>query len=116
MSVVTVAAPVIVLVPPVTEVEVREPAETVPPEMLAPRAPTTVTVPAPTPPVMSASLPNRVEPAPASEARMILPLVPEKLSELAVVLALVTAPLNVRPVPDTVAEPVALSVSVAAAL
>jgi hypothetical protein len=47
---------------------------------------------------------------------VILPVAPEKLSELAVVLALVTAPLNVRPVPDTVAEPVASSVSVAASL
>ena len=105
LKVVMLAVSVMVLVPPVTEVELRVFAATVPPDRFAVRRPTTVTVPALTSPVMLALLPKRVEPAPASEARVIVPEPLVKFRELAVVLAFVTAPAMVRAVPLIVAEP-----------
>ena len=45
LSVVTVAAPVVVVAPPVTDDELSEPAETVPPEIVAVRRAVTLTVP-----------------------------------------------------------------------
>ena len=105
------AASVMVLVPPVTEVELRVFALTVPPLKVPVSRPTTVTVPALTPPVMVALLPKRVEPAPASEARVIVPEPLVKFRELAVVLEFVTAPAMVRAVPLIVAVPVVSRVS-----
>ena len=93
-----------------------EAAETVPPETLAPRAPTTVTLPTETPPVMSASLPKRVLPAPARLERVTLPVEAVKLSALAVVPSLVIAPEMVRSEPEIVAVEAASSAKVAAAL
>ena len=116
LKVVTPAAPVTEVVPPVTEAEEREPAETVPPERSVVSRPMTVTVPAETPAVIVASLPKRVEPAPVSEARVIVPVSPEKFRLLAVVLAWVTAPEIVRPVPEIVAVPKDVTSRVAAAL
>ena len=116
LKIVTPAAPVTEVVPPVTEAEEREPAETVPPERSVVSKPTTVTVPAETPPVIVAALPKRVEPAPVSEARVIVPVSPEKFRLLAVVLAFVTAPESVRPVPEIVAVPKDVMSRVAAAL
>ena len=110
-----VSAPVTVTAPPVT-LPVREPAVTVPPVMLAPRAPTTVTLPSETPAVMSASLPKRVRPEPASEAKMILPVEAVKLRAAAAVPALVTAPVMFRSAAEIVAVAEASSASVAARL
>ena len=84
--------------------------------MLAPSAPTTVTVPTEMPPRTSASLPKRVLPAPARLVRVIIPVEAEKLRALSVVPALVTAPVNVRVSPEIVAVAVASRASVAARL
>ena len=144
LKVVIEAAPVMVFVPPVTEVELSEPALTVPPprvpvsrpvevtlppvilpvrvpavtvplETAAVSRPTTVTVPVLMPPVMAASLPKRVEPAPAREVRVMTPLPLVKLRELSVASLLVTAPVMVRPEPLIVAVPVVSRVRLAAA-
>ena len=111
LRVVTVAPLVTVVAPPVTDVELSEPAETVPPEIVEDSRPAAETVPTLRPPVMVAADEKVVVPAPASEARVIVPVAPEK----AVVPALVT-PARERPVPEIVAEPVASTASVAVAL
>ena len=116
LRVVIDASPVMVFVPPVTEVELSEPALTEPPVMVAVSRPTTVTVPPLTPPVMVALLPNRLEPVPLREVRVIVPGLPEKSRELAEVLLLVTAPVSVRFVPEIVAVPELSRVSVAEGL
>ena len=112
LKVVTPAAPVTEVVPPVMEDEEREPALTVPLEIAAVSRPTAETAPPATPPVMVASLPKRVAPAPVSEVRVIVPVRPVKLRLFAVALALVT-PARVRPVPEIVAKPVLSRASVA---
>ena len=94
-----------------TEAAVREPAETVPPEIEEVRRPATETVPPAMPPVMVASLAKEVVPAPVREARVMVPVVPVKPS----VPALVT-PERERPVPETVAAALPSRESVAAPL
>ena len=108
-KVVTPAASVTEVVPPVMEVELSEPAETVPPEMPEVSRPLTVTVPSERPPVMVASEAKLVVPAPAREARVITPVPPVKPR----VPALVT-PARERSVPETVAEAAASRARVAA--
>ena len=105
--VVTPAAPVTVVVPPVTEEAEREPAETVPAEMAEVRSPTTVTVPpAMLPVLMVALLAKRVEPAPAREVAVIVPVAAVYCRLLAVVFALLIAPM-LRSAAETVAVAVA---------
>ena len=116
LKVVMLAVSVMVFVPPVMLEELRVLALTVPPLKVPVRRPTTFTVPALMPPVMLALLPKRVEPAPASEARVIVPEPLVKFRALAVVLAFVTAPAIVRSVPLIVDVPVASSVRVALVL
>ena len=89
---VMLAVSVMVFVPPVMLEELRVLALTVPPLKVLVSRPATSTVPALMPPVMVAFLPMRVEPAPASEARVIVPEPLLKLRALAVGLLFVTAP------------------------
>ena len=109
-------APLRLSVPPETVPRVATPpTETVPPLMSEASVPITLTVPVEMPPVTTALLPKRVEPAPPSEARVIVPVAPVKLRLFAVASALVT-PASDRSVPEMVAAPAAPTESVAAAL
>ena len=105
LNVVTSAAPATVVAPPVTAEAVREPAETAPPAMAEVSRPATSTAPPAMPPRIVAALAKRVAPAPARDVRVIVPVRPEKSRLAAAALALVTAPVRVSPVPETVAEP-----------
>jgi hypothetical protein len=112
LKVVTPAASVTVVLPPVMADEVSASAETVPPEMAEVSRPVTMTVPPAMPPVVAASLAKEVCPPPPSEPIVTVPVAPVNRSAPTVVFALVTAP-RLRPVPDNVAKPVALRTSVA---
>ena len=101
---------------PADTLPVSEAALTVPPVILAPRAPTTVTVPSETPPAMSAAAPKRVLPVPARLVRMIFPVEAEKLRASAVVPALVIAPVMIWSAAEMLAVAVASRASVAARL
>jgi hypothetical protein len=117
LKVVMPATPVMVFVPAVMEVAVREPALTVPPPKVLVRRPATSTVPAEIPfEVIVAAERKRVFPAPESEARVIVPEAPLKSKESAVVFKLDTAPTERLEVLEKVAVPLALRLRVAAVL
>ena len=117
LKVVIPAAPVMVFVPAVMEVEVSEPALTVPPPKVLVSKPATSTVPAEIPfEVIVAAERKRVLPAPESEARVIVPEAPLKSRASAVVFKLDTAPTERPAVLEIVAVPLALRSRVAAVL
>jgi hypothetical protein len=116
ITLVRLAEPATVRVPLLTLVTVADPPTVkeppLNPEVVA--APETVTLPADTLPPKLRLLANRVLPAPARLANVIVPLVALKSRLLAAVFALVTLlPERFRPVPETVALPDGPSVKVA---
>jgi hypothetical protein len=115
LTVVTDAALVIPVTPPLTLVLESVPAFTTPPLMSLVSRPATFTVPRLRPPVIVAFDANRVFPSPDSEASVVVPLTPVKYTLLAVVFKLLTAA-RVRPVPLIVANPLASTLKAAVPL